>query len=347
MTKHNGMDRRQALKLGSLGAAALAGGAGPLMRVTFAEAADNKPIRVITSNSTLTHALLNVLADKGYMGAVHLEPQYLHVADNSKVVAALVSGQAELCTLSGFSLVFPAIEHGAKLKILGGAGVLVQDAVYTKDPAIKSIKDLAGHSIGTGSVGALTYQLMVAVLEKYGVDPKSVTFRNVGSNTDIFRAVVAGTVDAGPSGINVLADLGKYGVHIPDGGDLWKQLPNYVYQGAFAGQQAIDKKRDALVRTLAAFAKVYRFVQTPESKDVWLKAYFKASGKQNTKEALSQWNFIQENKPYSTDIVLSEDRLQFMQKLNVQLGIQKAVLPFDKVADMSLAKESAALLRKG
>jgi hypothetical protein len=36
-----------------------------------------------------------------------------------------------------------------------------------------------------------------------------------------------------------------------------------------------------------------------------------------------------------------------MQQLNIALGVQKAILPLDKVADMSIAREAAILAGKG
>ena len=41
---------------------------------------------------------------------------------------------------------------------------------------------------------------------------------------------------------------------------------------------------------------------------------------------------------------MSEERLAYMQRLNVQLGVQKSVLPYAQVCDPSLAKEAIALI---
>jgi len=185
---------------------------------------------------------------------------------------------------------------------------------------------------------------MVALLKKKGVDPATVTFRNVGSNADIFRAVVAGTVDAGPSGIDVYDQQAKYHTHSLSDGDLWTELPEYTYQGTFTSDRAIADKREALVRTLAAFARLYRFVQSPDSQDLFIQSYAKAVGNPDPAEAESTWTFIQKIRSYAVDIVLSEERIRYMQDLNVELGVQKSVLPTNEVADSSLAREALKLL---
>jgi hypothetical protein len=47
----------------------------------------------------------------------------------------------------------------------------------------------------------------------------------------------------------------------------------------------------------------------------------------------------------ATDLVLTEENFRYVQELNVELGAQKAVLPFGQVADMSLARDALKLLK--
>ena len=62
-------------------------------------------------------------------------------------------------------------------------------------------------------------------------------------------------------------------------------------------------------------------------------------------EGEAQWNYIQHFKPYAVDLTLDEERLRYMQQLNVDLNVQGKVLPYAQVADMSLAREALALLK--
>ena len=62
------------------------------------------------------------------------------------------------------------------------------------------------------------------------------------------------------------------------------------------------------------------------------------------REGPAQWHFIQNYKPFAVDLVLGPERLDYMQKLNVRLGTQKQVLPYDRVADDSLARGAMSLL---
>jgi ABC-type nitrate/sulfonate/bicarbonate transport system substrate-binding protein len=239
--------------------------------------------------------------------------------------------------------VLVAIEKGANVKIVAGASMLSDAAMYSGKPDIKSCKDLAGRTIGVGALGSVLHQIVTALLKKNGVDPGTVNFVNVGSNGDVFRAVVAGTVDAGPGPEEVLDQLDKYNIHALSDGKLWVELPDYANQATYVTDKVIAEKRDLIVRTLAAYAKLYRFIQNENSFSEFAAARAQANGTDDTDAARVQWNFYQANKPYANDLVLSERQARYMQDLNIGSGAQKTVIPYDQLADMSLARDALKL----
>lgn len=346
MTIKNRWRRRDVLRLGGIaGLAGVAASAG-LTSFDRAARAATAPIQVniVNTASNSTMALQELIKQQGYFEEFGLAATTLNVADGSKLMGALFSGSSDICILSGFSQVFPAVEKGGKMKIIAGAGLLLQDAIYSAKPDIHHVKDLEGRTVGSGSPGALLHQFTVALLRKKGVDVSKVKFVNVGSSASVFNAVVAGTVDAGPSLIDVYPEQKKYGVHSLEDGDLWKELPEYTYQGSYAADRAITEKREALVRVLAVYGKLYRFLSSPNSHDAFMRARAAVLKKSDVAEGEFEWQFAQKYKAYATDLTLSEERIDYMQKLNVEFGIQKKVLPFNEVADMSLAKEALKLL---
>jgi NitT/TauT family transport system substrate-binding protein len=188
---------------------------------------------------------------------------------------------------------------------------------------------------------------MVAILQKKGVRLDSVKFVNIGSSADIFKAVVAGTIDAGPGTIDVFQEQARYGVHSLTDGNFWEQLPEYAFQASYATQRAIDTKRDLLVKTLAAYCQLYRIISAPGSKDMFVQARQKTLSKfdaASAAEGAYQWDFFQKYQIFAKDLVLTDRQIAFQQELNVQLGAQERVLPFDQVADMSLAQDALKLI---
>lgn len=340
MTLQNTMTRRHALLKG-LSASGLVL-FGPVGMAQSALAADG--VNIVNTSGTSGMTLQALMRQKGYMTKMGVNANIVNVADASRLMGSLISGESDLSTSAGFAQVLPAIEKGGKLKIIAGAQVVPVHAVYSKKPEIKSVKDLVGRTVGTGAPGSLLHTLMVAVLRKYGVDETKVNFVNVGGNLDVFRAVAAGAVDAGPSEVDFFYKQAEYGVHSLVDGELWKELPNFTFQAAYASDKAIETKRDAIVKTLAAFALLYRFADSPDSLDDFAKARAEATGKDERSEAETQWRFNRDNHSYSRDLILSDERINYMQELNKSLGVQKQILPISQVADMSLARDALKLI---
>lgn len=304
-------------------------------------------VNIICAAGNLTATIEELMAQQGLFSKFNLETKPVYVSDGSKLMGSLLSGEMDICPLAGFAHVFPAVERGAKLKIVNGGVVLGQQTVFSAKPEIRSIRDLAGKTIGIGTLGAQLHQTMVALLLKKGVDPSTVTFANIGSSADVFRAVAAKVVDAGPGQIDVIPNTQKFGVHVLEGGDMWSNLPEYPFQGGFTADHIIGEKRDLLVRTLAAYAALFRFLTGPDSRDAFLAARRKAlskSGQEFDDASDFQWRFFQTVKPFALDLILSPERIEYVQKLNVRLGVQTKVLPYESVVDMSLAEAATRLI---
>ena len=46
----------------------------------------------------------------------------------------------------------------------------------------------------------------------------------------------------------------------------------------------------------------------------------------------------------ASDLLLSEDRVRCMQEINLAHGLQKRMLPYEQVADMTLAQDALKLM---
>ena len=326
----------------------MAGGAcalGAVAAPTYLRAQTQRiPINIVNTQGNASVTVQELMKRAGYMQEFGLEPKYTYVVDGSRIMGSLLSGENDMCIFSGISQVLTAAEKGARLRLLAGALVKLQHTVYSSRPAIKSIKDLAGKTIATGSVGALLHAMIIDALRKNGVDEKSVRFVNIGSAPDVFRAVAAGTVDAGPAEADAPEQYGKYGVHVLEGGELYKELPLFTFQASYASERAIAQKRDAMVRTLAAYAKLYRYLDSEASKDAYVSAQTAVLPKIEPAAAAWQWKFFRDSGIYATDLVISPERVEYLQKLNVSLEVQKRILPYEDVTDMSLARDALKLL---
>ena len=343
------MTRREALtSLTGTGLASTGALAGLLGAGCSARQQRGRPVRVISSQGIEVLTIQSLMDTEGYFREFDLAPRVLAVNSGTSIIGALLRRNADICVFSGFSQLIAAIERGADLKILGGASVKGQQALFSKNPEIRNVKDLVGRTIGVGAVGAQLYEVAVALLEKKGIRRDQVRFVDIGSSADVFRAVVAGTVDAGNGEADVFGIAGRFGVHMLEDGDYAAQLPEYTWQASFTSTAAIREMRGTLVRTLAAYCKAFRFVQSPGSRDAFIKAQLEAlhprDRREATAQALSQWQYVQSHQPYAEYLQLSEERVHYMQELNIRLGVQKKLLPYSRLIDASLAREAVAML---
>ena len=238
---------------------------------------------------------------------------------------------------------FPAVERGAELKIISAATLLPGRPCSPPKPDVQSLKDLEGKIVGIGAVGALVHQLTVSLLRKHGGRFK-VRFVTIGSNTDIFKGVMAGTIDAGTGPASLSKMRNRTGVHALPNGNMSAELKEFTYQAGWTSARVIETKRDVLVRVLAAYAKLFRFVQQPSAQDAFLTARKAVFPNAPQKEHLAEWTYLQTYKPFASDLVLSPERVAYMQTVNIEFQIQKEMLPYDRVVDMSLAEDARKLL---
>jgi ABC-type nitrate/sulfonate/bicarbonate transport system substrate-binding protein len=337
---HPALSRRELL----LDIAAVAATAWAGLPTALAGAAPT-PVKIANAAGSLTLTMSALMRQERFLESFGLAPEVLAVVDGTRILGGVVSGSVDASMMSGFGQVFPAIERGATIKILGGGALRPTLALFSAKPSVRTLEDLPGKIIGTGSIGALVYQLTVYLLQKYKVNVSAIRFVNVGSSADIFRAVAAGTVDAGVAEAALLGNAAHYGVHMIDHGNMSVELPEYTFQGAWTSERKIATMRDALVRSLAAYGKLYRFVQSPDARDAFMRARRSVFPNADEADHVAQWNYLQTYKPFAVELILEPERLRYMQELNVSFKVQKQILPFDRVADMSLAADALKMLK--
>ena len=333
---------RRSLVKGGLAAAGLAGGFAP--RKTWAQSTRHK-VNVINGGGNLSLLQIVLLKELKLFEKYNIDANLMNVSDSAKILAGLISGDGDICAGAGFSGLFPAIERGAKVKIIAGAGLAPLNIMYSSKPDIKSVKDLPGRTVGTGQMGALLHQLAVGVMIQKGVDYRKVNFVNVGSSNDVFKALVGGAIDAGVAPIEFRDTAAKFKLYPLVDGEFWRDLPLYANQAMYASDKGIVDRRAGIVGVLAAYADMFRWICRPENKPAFFRYYKQAISNASDDEANFLQAFLSQPGGLATELVLNEAQLRYIQDLNIELGAQKAILPFEQCADMSLAREAVALIR--
>ncbi len=299
-------------------------------------------VKVASNQAAENSTLQQLMLDRGFARSLSLDAQIVEGRSISAPMEALLGGEAEICMISGFVGILPAIEQGKELRLVGAAMLLPALAVYTRDDNIRRVRDLVGRTVGVGGMNGLLHVLMLALLRKQGIDAAQVRFVNAGSNAQVLDAVVAGKVDAGPSGIAGMS--GTNTARVLDDGRLWQELPEYTYQPAYASVRALREKPEALARCLAAYTQLYRYLSGPRSRAAYLDARRRATGESSPAEGAAVWGFIRKYQPYALQVGLTPQRIAWLQELNVAVGLQSKVLPFEQLVDLAPARGASRLL---
>src|SRR6202022_2979536 len=92
-------------------------------RVALA-AAGPTPIRIANAAGGLNLVMAELMRQQRFLESFGLAPDVLGVSDGTKVLGGVVSGSVDASFMSGFGQVFPAIERGAPIRIIGGGALL-------------------------------------------------------------------------------------------------------------------------------------------------------------------------------------------------------------------------------
>ncbi len=337
--------RRDVLKRGgALGLAGVGLASGIGTRRSVAQTSRIK-VNVINGGGSLSLLQVVLLKELKLFEKYNIEPNLLNVSDSAKILVGLISGEGDICAGAGYNGLFPAIDRGAKVKIVAGANLAPLNILYSSKPDIKSVKDLPGRTMGTGPLGALLHLQAVAVMKKHGVDYKKVNFANVGSSVDVFKSLVAGNIDAGVAPIEFRDTAAKFKLQPLVDGEIWKELPLYANQAMFASDKAIAEKRQGLIGVIAAYGDMFRWMANPANKQAYLAYYKKAISNGSDEEGAFMQDFLSKPGALATDLVLTEAQLTYVQELNIEVGGQKNMVPFSQCADMSLAQEALKLIK--
>jgi ABC-type nitrate/sulfonate/bicarbonate transport system substrate-binding protein len=304
-------------------------------------------VHIIDAGGPHELATVELLHRQGYLERLGIRANRTYVKNGSEATELLLAGHGDVAMQVGFGPALVAIEKKAPLRVIAGSNLLTVHAVYSQKPDIRRLKDLEHRTVGVGAPGALTHQLIYAALLKKAVDPSTVRFVSIGNSATIFGALLAGEIDAGFGETDVFEHQAHYGVHALEDAVLWRELPEFPNQASFATAAALRDKRAALVRTLAAHALLYRFIHSPGSWEAYAAARAAGLPGSQPEESRAQWCFYQRYHPFAHDLRLPEAQARYLQELNVAMKLQPRVMPFEALADMSLAQDALRLLENG
>jgi ABC-type nitrate/sulfonate/bicarbonate transport system substrate-binding protein len=254
--------------------------------------------------------------------------------------ATLVQGmQAAQWDLADGGLGAPiaATLRGGGFRFVAGQCARVFYAMYAQ-PSIQAVTDLKGKYVGIAALGSAPHAATVGWLKTYNLNASDVEFVSLGPTPEVFRAVLAGKVDAGVAGIDYLPLAKRQGLSVLSD-RIVDELPNFIVLAFYArpADLANADQRDRLIRFLSAMAKTHRAFYDPANKDTWIAVGAKLQNREPDDLAFF-YDWAREKRLFAANLEFTREQIQGVQELNLLLGSQDRVLPFDDVATYDLQR---------
>jgi len=235
-----------------------------------------------------------------------------------------------------------AASQGADLKLLGCYWPTLTYGIYARQ-SIATPKDLRGKSMAISAPGALPDLLARAVLEQNGIAGNEVRFAVMGSDTDRYRAVSVGAVDAAAASTEFVPIASAAGVkllvHAHD------VVPNYLRFCSYVASRTLTQRNADAVSFLAAEIAALRYATANRDKEIELTNQI-TQAKADDPRAAYIFDEVEKYSAIEPEMPIPMDKLAWMKELLTKTGNLTKPVDLTKLTDGSVREKALALLGK-
>jgi NitT/TauT family transport system substrate-binding protein len=220
------------------------------------------------------HAIIEAKSDAGFAMMVKergfaekqgLKLEILQIKADQIGLKALLAGELDSYE-GGPGGAIVAAARGADVKILGCHWPGLVHGLFVRE-GIEKVEDLRAKNIAISAPGALPDLLIRGLLEKNGIPPTEVKFANMGSDTDRYKALTVGVVDAAIVSTEYLPIAPKTVKLLATGREV---LPNFMRVCMITSGKTLADKPDEAARFLAAEISALRYAAANRDEEIKL-----------------------------------------------------------------------------
>jgi NitT/TauT family transport system substrate-binding protein len=295
------------------------------------------------------HGIVQAKSDAGFVFMVSnggfaekqgLKVEMVQFTGDALALKALLAGELDSYEGSPGGPML-ASSQGADIKLLGCYWPTPTYGIYAKQ-SIATAKDLRGKSMAISAPGALPDLLARAVLEQNGIPGNEVRFAVMGSDTDRYRAVSVGTVDAAAASTEFVPIAGSAGVkllvHAHDA------VPNYLRFCSYTSSRTLTQRNAEMVSFLAAQIAALRFAMANRDKVIELATEI-TQAKADDPRAAYIFDEVKTYAAIDPEMPIPMDKLAWMRELLTRTGNLTKPVDLAKLADGSAREKALALVK--
>jgi NitT/TauT family transport system substrate-binding protein len=197
-------------------------------------------------------------ANGGFARRQGVDLRITELKDDPGLLRALLSGDVDSIE-GGPGIAILAAAHGAAVRVLGCYWPVLPHGIFVRAD-IAQVSDLRGRTFAIAGPSGAPDLVARALLAKYGIPRDSVRFADLGGDSDRYKALAAGVVDATVVSLEYVPLAEKSGLKLLVAArDV---LPQYMRTCIETTEATITRRRPALVAFLTAEIGALRFAMS-------------------------------------------------------------------------------------
>jgi NitT/TauT family transport system substrate-binding protein len=293
------------------------------------------------------HAIIEAKSDAGFAMMVTrgfaekqgLKLELMQIKADQIGLKALLAGELESYE-GGPGGAIVAAARGADVKILGCHWPGLVHGLFVRENVTK-VEDLRGKNIAISSPGALPDLLVRAVLDQHGVPVSDVKFANMGSDTDRYKALTVGVVDAAIVSTEYLPIAPKTVKLLATGREA---LPNFMRVCMITSGKTLADKPDEAVRFLAAEISALRYATANRDEEIKLTMEITKAKADDPRPAFI-FDEATRHKDIDPDIKLPMEKLAWTQDMLIKNGSMPKPVDLAKIVAPEIRAKALELVK--
>lgn len=194
-----------------------------------------------------------------------ISSELIRIAGGSRSMAALLSNATLVSQSAGVAPVQAGLA-GGDLVIVATSTNRATVSIVAQPKTIKKPQDLVGKTVGLVGRGEMNEFFFLNALERWGIDPRSITFLAIPGSQPRLVAVAAGTIDATILAPPFTFEAEK--LHLSTLADFAAASEPFPQSGLVVRRETLRNNRDTVKRVLMAYVEAIHALKTDAEKCV-------------------------------------------------------------------------------
>jgi NitT/TauT family transport system substrate-binding protein len=224
--------------------------------ITPARAADAIKIGI---SKLLSYPAVPIAIERGYFKDQGIDAEMTYFDSAQPTAVAVAAGSVDF-GVAGLSAAFYTLAGQGQLRMIAASGyeepgfynIVLLGSLKAYDAGLKSVKDLAGHSVAVTQLGTSLQLNLGRIAQKFNIDLKTIDVKALQSNTNVVSALTGGTIDAGIIPASpALSLIAKNEVKVLSW--VGDDVPGNTGSALFTGTKTANDRGDVVKRFLIAY----------------------------------------------------------------------------------------------